>query len=125
MCLKKVISSHVQLDIQPAPTVEDTETEEQMPEDPRTNASVEPCDGNQAIVSRCKTPEKSPAEEQVAASSNFQVISPEIILAIPKVDKKSKRKPSNRRGKTIVLTETPYKNGSVSYTHLDVYKRQL
>ena len=29
-------------DIQPAPTVHDTGTEEQVPEDPRTNASVEP-----------------------------------------------------------------------------------
>lgn len=97
-------------DIILAPTVEETETKEEMPEEPKRNASVEPCDRHQAIVSRRKTPEQSSAVEQVAASSNFQVISPEIILAIPKVDKKSKRKPSNRRGKTVVLTGTPYKN---------------
>ncbi|KMQ81534.1 tigger transposable element-derived protein 6-like protein, partial [Lasius niger] len=88
-------------DIQPAPT-EDTETEEQMTEDPKTNDSVSPCDGNKANVSRYKTPAKSEAEEQVAASSNFPVVSPGNILAIPKVDKRSKRKPSSRRGKTVV-----------------------
>lgn len=32
------------------------------------------------------------------------------IFAIPKVDKKNKRKPSARRGKTVIHTDSPYKN---------------
>lgn len=40
---------------------------------------------------RRKTPEKSPAKKQVVTSSNFQVISPEILsLDIPKVVKESR-----------------------------------
>lgn len=61
-------------------------------------------------MSKIKTSEKSLAEEKMAASSTFQVISIEIILAIPKVDKKATSKPSNKLGKNAVLTENTYKN---------------
>lgn len=68
------------------------------------------------------TPEKQPVEnhlkpaghpEQETAEismSNFAICSPEIILPVPKVEKRNNRKSSNRRGKTVVLTESPYKN---------------
>ncbi len=54
-----------------------------------------------------KEASKATAESQFSA---FKNCSPEIIFPIPKVERKNVKKTSNRRGKTVVLTESPYKN---------------
>ncbi|XP_049779237.1 uncharacterized protein LOC126176141 [Schistocerca cancellata] len=59
-------------DIHQAHTSGVTETEDQIPE----------------MLSRCKTPEQLTTDDQPSVSSNFQVTSPEMVLDIPKVDKK-------------------------------------
>lgn len=99
----------------PIPADQATETEEQPSEGLRDDTRYTAENNNVNLVEEelmddPGTSEKLPAQRTVATGSSFKVASPEIMFAIPKVDKKNKRKPSNKRGKTVVLTDSPYKN---------------
>lgn len=99
----------------PIPADQATETEEQPSEVLRddTRSTAENNNVNLVEEELMDDPgksEKLPAQRTVATGSSFKVASPEIMYAIPKVDKKNKRKSSNKRGKTVVFTDSPYKN---------------
>lgn len=79
-------------------------------EDPRAPEQIK--NTNNIVVadeSMNNTPDESPSEDQLK-NSLFHATSPEQLFAIPKVYKKNKRKPSARRGKTVIFIDSPYTN---------------
>ncbi|KAK5648134.1 hypothetical protein RI129_003026 [Pyrocoelia pectoralis] len=77
--------------------------------DPSTPESeVEPIHQDKDVVQsiREKTPEPQPGSSKESDTS-FEFVSPKVIIAVPKINQ-SKKRVSRKRGKTTILTSSPY-----------------